>query len=221
MPAPPLLTAVPHHEHRSAAALRTLVAVHGDPAAPPAVTELVADEAALLIEAVFEAAAADSDLPVLAVREAVENLVHAGFADAVVSVLDRGRTLRLADHGPGVEDVTLALTPGFSTAGAAERAVIRGVGSGLPLAARAMSDAGGELRSSRTSAVAWSSRSPARRGTLAGRTSARPRASRARRPSWRCCWSSAPPALSRSPTSSSVPSPPAVARSPSSSSEGS
>jgi anti-sigma regulatory factor (Ser/Thr protein kinase) len=146
MPAPPLLTAVPHHEHRSAAPLRTLVAVHGDPSAPPAVIELAADEPALLIEAVFETAAAESDLPVLAVREAVENLVHAGFADAVVSVLDQGRTLRLADHGPGVRDVALALTPGFSTAGAAERAVIRGVGSGLPLAARAMSDAGGELR---------------------------------------------------------------------------
>ena len=146
MPAPPALTAVPHPAARPATPLRALVAVHRDPASPPAVTELASDEPALLVEAAFEAAAADADLPVLAIREAVENLVHARFADAVVSVLDDGRTLRCADHGPGIDDSRLALTPGFSTAGPAERAVIRGVGSGLPLAARAMADAGGELR---------------------------------------------------------------------------
>ena len=39
-----------------------------------------------------------------AIREVVENLVHAGFRDAVVSVLDGGFTVRVSDHGPGIDD---------------------------------------------------------------------------------------------------------------------
>jgi hypothetical protein len=146
MPAPPALTAVPRPQPESEAPVGVLLAVHADPTEPPSVREVAAEDPAEVVERVFEAAAADSDLPVVAVREVVENLVHARFTDGVLSILDGGRTLRCADHGPGIDDVARALTPGFSTAGAAERRVIRGVGSGLPLAAHAMAGVGGELR---------------------------------------------------------------------------
>ena len=78
-------------------------------------------------------------------REIVENLVHASFRDAVVSILDGGHTLRVSDHGPGIADVARALSPGFSSAGPEARAVVRGVGGGLPLADAMMSEAGGRL----------------------------------------------------------------------------
>jgi hypothetical protein len=140
MPAPPALTAVPTPRPERETLPGVLVAVHGDPSEPPLVREILADDPAEVVERAFEAAAADADLPVVAVREVIENLVHARFTDGVLSILDGGRTLRCA------EDDAPAPAPGFSTAGPAERRVIRGVGSGLPLAASAMSSAGGELR---------------------------------------------------------------------------
>jgi hypothetical protein len=79
------------------------------------------------------------------VREIVENLVHAGFRDAVVSVLDAGHTVRVSDHGPGIPDPERALQPGFSGAGHEARAIVRGVGGGLPLADALMREAGGSL----------------------------------------------------------------------------
>lgn len=122
------------------------LAVYPDPCLPPAVTELSAPGAAALVESLFAAAAAAAHrLPVLAVREVVENLVHAGFADALVSVLGGGRVLRVSDRGPGIADRTRALEPGVTGAGAAEREVVRGVGCGLPLAAAVMEAAGGGL----------------------------------------------------------------------------
>jgi len=52
----------------------------------------------------------------------------------VITILDNGQTIRIADHGPGVEDKERAFLPGFSTATAPQRQLIRGVGSGLPVA---------------------------------------------------------------------------------------
>ena len=120
------------------------IAVHGDNLAPPAIREISGDPAAV-IEEVFTEVAGRSALPVLALREIVENLVHAQFAGATVSVLDAGREVRVSDAGPGIADLDLALAPGFSTADDAARRVIRGVGSGLPLAAALLCEADGEL----------------------------------------------------------------------------
>lgn len=146
MPAAPTLTAVPSpHGRRTSPEPVVLVSVQGSPDAPPAVHEIRAEDPAELIESVFEAAATAGGLPVLAVREVVENLVHADFADAVVTVLPHEGVLRCADHGPGIPDTARALTPGFSTADQRARRVIRGVGSGLPLASATMEAAGGEL----------------------------------------------------------------------------
>jgi len=121
------------------------LAVYGGPLDPPVVEELRDPDPAILVEAAVEAIADRSPLPAPAVREVVENLVHAGFADAVVSVLDGGFTLRVADHGPGIGDPGRALLPGFTAAAPATREMIRGVGSGLPLAAAMLEAAGGRM----------------------------------------------------------------------------
>ena len=84
-------------------------------------------------------------LPQPAVRALIENLVHARFQCPTVSILDGGRTLRVADRGPGIPDKQLALEPGYSSAGDSERKIIAGVGAGLAVAARQAEEGGGRL----------------------------------------------------------------------------
>jgi hypothetical protein len=73
-------------------------------------------------------------VPYTVIREVIENLLHAYFRDVVITILDGGQMIRIADHGPGVEDKERAFLPGFTTARAPHRRYIRGVGSGLPIA---------------------------------------------------------------------------------------
>lgn len=73
-------------------------------------------------------------VPYMVIQELIENLLHAYFKDVVITILDNGQTIRIADHGPGVIDKDRAFEPGFSTATALHRQLIRGVGSGLPVA---------------------------------------------------------------------------------------
>ncbi len=134
-PAAPLLAEPP----------RARVATWSSPALPPVVEEMAGPDAAALVEAVCDAVAERSPVPAPAVREVVENLVHAGFRDAVVTVLDGGRTVRVSDHGPGIADRGRALEPGYTTADDEDRDVILGVGGGLPFAAAAMAELGGRL----------------------------------------------------------------------------
>ena len=138
-PAPPHVRAVP------GPAVAGRLAVYGAAGEPPAVEVLAADDPAALVELLCDAVAARSPLPALAVREIVENLVHAGFRDALVSVLAGGAVVRVSDHGPGIADPALALAPGFSSAGPDERALVRGVGCGLGLARELLETAGGGL----------------------------------------------------------------------------
>jgi hypothetical protein len=73
-------------------------------------------------------------VPYTVIQELIENLLHAWFRDVVITILDNGQTIRISDHGPGVEDKERAFQPGFTTATADHRRIIRGVGSGLPIA---------------------------------------------------------------------------------------
>ena len=73
-------------------------------------------------------------VPYSVIQELIENLLHAYFRDVVITILDNGQTIRISDHGPGVDDKDRAFQPGFTTATAYQREIIRGVGSGLPLA---------------------------------------------------------------------------------------
>ena len=126
------------------------IAVYDTMTAPPRVEEVFGDSSAELIERlsarVYQMARdAGGSIPYTVIRELTENLLHAGFADVVVSVLDDGSTVRIADAGPGIADVDRAIRPGFSTATREMRGLIRGVGSGLPIAAECMRFNGGGL----------------------------------------------------------------------------
>jgi len=132
---------------------RTIVriAVYDSRTAPPRIEEAYGDSPNELIERlsarVYQVARdAGGAVPYMVVRELTENLVHAGFRDVVVSVLDSGRVVRFSDAGPGILDVSRAMRPGFSTATADMRKYIKGVGSGLPIAAECMGFEGGSIR---------------------------------------------------------------------------
>jgi anti-sigma regulatory factor (Ser/Thr protein kinase) len=125
--------------------LSVRVAIYREHTEPPVVAEIASHDPGALIERLFETVARWTRLPIVAVREIVENLVHADFQDALVSVLSNGHIIRVSDSGPGIPNPELALQPGFTTAGAHERTIIRGVGSGLPLAASVMDAEGGRI----------------------------------------------------------------------------
>ncbi len=84
-------------------------------------------------------------IPYVVIREIIENLIHAYFEGAVISVLNDGNTIRVSDQGPGILDKEKALLPGFTTATPELRAFIKGVGSGLPVAREQLSFLGGGL----------------------------------------------------------------------------
>lgn len=84
-------------------------------------------------------------VPYTIIREVAENLIHAGFREVVVTILDDGNTVRFADQGPGIPDKEKAFLPGFSTATAEMKTIIRGVGSGLPIVRETLSFAGGTV----------------------------------------------------------------------------
>lgn len=84
-------------------------------------------------------------IPYVVIREIVENLIHAYFEGAVISIFDDGNTIRISDQGPGIADTTKALQPGFTTATPAMRRYIKGVGSGLPVAREQLAFLGGAI----------------------------------------------------------------------------
>ena len=84
-------------------------------------------------------------IPFIVIREIVENLIHAYFEGAVISIFDDGNTIRISDQGPGIADPARAIQPGFTTATAEMRAFIKGVGSGLPVAREQLAFLGGAI----------------------------------------------------------------------------
>lgn len=140
-------------EDRSAHAssLFARVALYDAPASAPRVVDVRADDPREFIErlatTVYEfAREAGGSLPYSAIRELTENYIHAGFTEPVVSVLDQGTTIRFADQGPGIPDKLRATQPGFTTATAEHKSVIRGVGSGLPIVKEFLGVSGGTLK---------------------------------------------------------------------------
>lgn len=88
---------------------------------------------------------AGGEVPYMVIREIVENFIHAGFDEVVVSVLDGGNTLRFADQGPGIRDKERVFLPGFTTATDHMKRVIKGVGSGLPVARECLTFSAGTI----------------------------------------------------------------------------
>lgn len=79
------------------------------------------------------AAALGGLIPYTVIREVSENFIHANFSEIVVSILDRGNTIRFSDQGPGIQQKDLVQLPGFTSATESMKQYIRGVGSGLPI----------------------------------------------------------------------------------------
>jgi anti-sigma regulatory factor (Ser/Thr protein kinase)/predicted transcriptional regulator len=84
-------------------------------------------------------------VPEEALRELIENLVHAGFRGVVISVLEEGNVVRISDKGPGIEHKERAFEFGFSGATPEVVREIRGVGAGLGIARAAAEKVGGTV----------------------------------------------------------------------------
>lgn len=70
---------------------------------------------------------------VVALYEAEVNIVaHADRGTIYVDIAGEGIRMRLVDEGPGIPDVDLAMTRGWSTASARVREMGFGAGMGLP-----------------------------------------------------------------------------------------
>ncbi len=133
------------------------IAVYKDPNSPPEVFAITehspsADPEALpaFIEAIATRAhdlaqGLGGRLPLGVFRELVANLVHASFADVIVTIFDGGNTVRLSDRGPGIPDKQAALRAGFTTADSSARRFIRGVGSGFSVVTEVLTAMGGSL----------------------------------------------------------------------------
>jgi len=127
LPAPPSGPAAPR------------IAIYDTLTSPPRVVAVEEEDLPALIASLAEKTyhhcrEQGGQVPYTVIQELIENLLHAYFRDVVVTILDNGQTIRISDHGPGVDDKERAFQPGFTTATSLQRRVIRGVGSGLPIA---------------------------------------------------------------------------------------
>ena len=82
------------------------IAVYDTLAAAPRVEEIVAENLADAVEQLASrtyniARERGGAIPYTIIREVSENLIHAGFREVVVTILDGGSTVRFADQGPG------------------------------------------------------------------------------------------------------------------------
>lgn len=89
--------------------------------------------------------AAGGKVPEAAVKEIVENLIHAEYRGVVISVFDGGNAVRVSDRGPGISQKDQAFEFGFSGASPEAAEIIRGVGAGLGIARAAARKAGGTV----------------------------------------------------------------------------
>jgi hypothetical protein len=129
---------------------RARIAVYGPFGSAPRIIDIAPAPVGSLIENLSTelhrlCEAQGSAVPLIVLREMAENFIHADFAEPVVSIMNSGRTLRFADHGPGFIDKQRAILPGFSTARGTATRHIRGVGSGLPAVLDFLQSTGGSL----------------------------------------------------------------------------
>src|SRR5690348_205641 len=109
------------------------LAVYDSLLAPPQVVSLSAEDFNELVGELASkthsyARERGGKIPFVVIRELVENLIHAYFHNAVVTIMDDGNTIRISDQGPGIRDKDRAFLPGFTTATREMRQFIKGVG---------------------------------------------------------------------------------------------
>jgi len=147
-----LVSQSPHRDGSpdEAQAPEVRMAIYDSPLAPPQVVSLSSDD---FNQFVGELAARTHNyarerggrIPFVVIKEIVENLLHAYFKDAIITIMDDGNTIRISDQGPGIRDKEKAFLPGFTTATREMRQFIRGVGSGLPVAREQLAFLGGAI----------------------------------------------------------------------------
>lgn len=98
--------------------------------APNSTREYIADLANNIYE---HSQRSGGSIPFSIILQVAENFIHSRFREVVVSIMDKGNTIRFADQGPGIKDKAKAQQPGFSSATADMKRYIHGVGSGLPI----------------------------------------------------------------------------------------
>ena len=62
----------------------------------------------------------------------INMVIHAGGGKALIDIFVDRIEMRLVDHGKGIEDIELAMQPGWSTADEDVRSLGFGAGLGLP-----------------------------------------------------------------------------------------
>lgn len=130
--------------------LEARVAIYDSLLAPPRTLDLQAKNSLEFIgdlsQQIYQSAREmGGEIPFSVIKEIIENLIHAHFREAVITILNQGNTIRISDLGPGIKDKGKALQPGFSTATQEAKKQIRGVGSGLPIVKETISYLGGSL----------------------------------------------------------------------------
>ncbi len=126
------------------------MAIYDSPLAPPQVISLSAEDFDQLVGELASrthtyARERGGRIPFVVIKEIVENLIHAFFKDAVITIMDDGNTIRISDQGPGIRDKERVFLPGFTTATREMRRFIKGVGSGLPVAREQLGFLGGAI----------------------------------------------------------------------------
>lgn len=126
------------------------IACYDDFRSAPRITEIPPNTTAEFIEQLAsttytQAQQAGGGIPYTVIREVSENFIHAQFREIVVSIYDRGNTIRFTDQGPGIPCKEKAQMPGFSSAVEPMKRYIRGVGSGLPLVKEYLSFSHGRI----------------------------------------------------------------------------
>ncbi len=146
--APEVASGVNEDYSRALASAR--IACYDDFRSAPRVTEIEPTTTAEFIENLAstiytQAQQAGGSIPYTAIREVSENFIHAQFKEIVVSIFDKGNTIRFTDQGPGIPQKEKAQMPGFSSATSDMKRYIRGVGSGLPLVKEYLSFSHGRI----------------------------------------------------------------------------
>lgn len=88
---------------------------------------------------------AGGKIPYTIIKEIIENLIHAGFKETTVTILEKGNKIIVSDQGPGIINKEKAMQPGYTTANIWMKKFIRGVGSGLPIVSETIGFSGGKI----------------------------------------------------------------------------
>lgn len=88
----------------------------------------------------------NSSIPTVVAAELITNLVHAEFKRTVITISANGDQLNVSDHGPGIPNKDDALLFGYyGEPPKRYRSLVRGAGTGLPLAHQLITAVGGQL----------------------------------------------------------------------------